>query len=62
MALASESIRSRNGVEKPLEIGLEGLAEIKTGEKRFIEILFAPASKFFQPKEEEGAAPASAQR
>ena len=53
VALASESIKSRNGVEKPLEIGLQGLAEIKTGEKRFIEILFAPASKFFQPKEDE---------
>jgi hemolysin D len=60
VALASESIKSRNGVEKPLEIGLQGLAEIKTGEKRFIEILFAPASKFFkQQKEDDGAAASS---
>lgn len=61
VALASESIRSRNGVEKPLEIGLQGMAEIKTGEKRFIEILFAPASRFFSPKEDDDpAAPAPA--
>ena len=49
VALGSETIRSRSGVEKTLEIGLQGLAEIKTGEKRFIELLFAPAAKFFKP-------------
>ena len=38
---------------KALEIGLEGVAEIKTGEKRFIELFFAPASRFFQGREEE---------
>ncbi len=53
VALASETIRSRIGVVKPLEIGLQGVAEIKTGERRFIEILFAPAAKFFRAEEEE---------
>lgn len=62
VALADESIRSRNGVEKPLEIGLQGMAEIKTGEKRFIEILFAPASKFFSPKDGDGQSAAAAER
>lgn len=48
VALERETIRGRSGPDKNLEIGLEGIAEIKTGEKRFIELVFAPASRFFQ--------------
>lgn len=33
--------------ERPLTIGLVGLADIKTGEKRLIEVIFTPISKFF---------------
>ncbi|UEM23515.1 HlyD family secretion protein [Skermanella mucosa] len=51
VALERETVTGLNGVTKPLEIGLEGTAEIKTGEKRLIEILFAPASRFFQKEE-----------
>jgi hypothetical protein len=38
--------------EQPLEIGLEGIGEIKVGEKRWIEILFKPVSRFFTQEEE----------
>jgi len=52
VALASETVQRqpvRQGDPvKTLEIGLTGTAEIKTGDKRFIELLFTPASKFFQ--------------
>ncbi len=51
VALDRETIRTRSGKEKRLEIGLEGIAEIKTGEKRLIEILFSPVSKFFSEEE-----------
>ena len=34
-----------------LELGIEGIVEIKTGEKRFIELLFTPISKFFTQDE-----------
>ena len=47
IALAKDTISRSGGLDKPLEIGLEGLAEFKTGEKRFIEILFSPISRFF---------------
>ncbi|WP_320170666.1 HlyD family efflux transporter periplasmic adaptor subunit [Maridesulfovibrio sp.] len=40
-------------VRHPLAIGLEGIAEIKTGEKRWIEILFTPLSKFFTNDEDQ---------
>ncbi|UEM24798.1 HlyD family secretion protein (plasmid) [Skermanella mucosa] len=53
VALERETIAARAGTPKALEIGLEGVAEIKTGEKRFIELFFAPASRFFQGQEEE---------
>lgn len=53
VALAKETIKGRTGIEKPLEIGLEGMAEIKVGERRFIELLFAPAARFFRQQEEE---------
>lgn len=46
IALTSDRVSRLGGVEKPLEIGLEGIAEIKTDEKRFIELVFSPISKF----------------
>ncbi|MCW8132499.1 MAG: HlyD family efflux transporter periplasmic adaptor subunit [Planctomycetota bacterium] len=33
--------------DRPLTIGLVGLADIKTGDKRLIEVIFTPISKFF---------------
>ena len=64
VGLASETVQRqpvRQGDPvKSLEIGLTGLAEIKTGDKRFIELLFSPASKFFQAEPpSEAAAPAA---
>jgi hemolysin D len=53
VALELETITARaSTVSKSLEIGLEGIGEVKTGEKRFIELFFAPASRFFQASEE----------
>jgi hemolysin D len=53
VALELETITARKAtVSKALEIGLEGVGEVKTGEKRFIELLFAPASRFFRVEEE----------
>jgi hemolysin D len=53
VALELETIAARaSTVTKALEIGLEGVGEVKTGEKRFIELFFAPASRFFQVAEE----------
>jgi multidrug resistance efflux pump len=55
-ALHQETIKRKNEREKRLEIGLAGVAEVKTGEKRLIELVFAPLSKFFnEPEEGEGA-------
>lgn len=54
VALEKETIRGRSGIDKPLEIGLQGNAEIKTGERRFIELLFAPAARFFRQTESGG--------
>ncbi|WP_319467839.1 HlyD family efflux transporter periplasmic adaptor subunit [uncultured Pseudodesulfovibrio sp.] len=52
IALDSEWIqRIGSKVRHPLAIGLEGTAEIKTGEKRWIEIVFTPLSKFFGSEE-----------
>ena len=51
IALLDETIRRSSGKPKPLEMGLEGIAEIKTGEKRFIEIIFSPISKFLGSQE-----------
>ncbi|MFH1491222.1 MAG: HlyD family efflux transporter periplasmic adaptor subunit [Pseudomonadota bacterium] len=39
--------------EHSLELGLEGLVEIKTGEKRWIEVIFNPISKFFTQDEDD---------
>lgn len=52
IALQKDSISRSGGTIKPLEIGLEGLAEFKTGEKRFIEILFSPISRFLNDSPE----------
>lgn len=52
VALRADTIRKPGGRLKTLEIGLEGLAEFKTGERRFIEILFSPISKFLAPEDE----------
>jgi multidrug resistance efflux pump len=65
VALSSETIQ-RQPVQpgdpvKTLEIGLTGVAEIKTGDKRFIEMLFTPASKFFKAESDDGDAPASSE-
>jgi multidrug resistance efflux pump len=47
IVLREETIAKPGGMPKPLQIGLEGIAEIKTGEKRFIELVFSPLSRFF---------------
>ncbi len=52
VALFKEHVQKISGKRKDLEIGLEGIAEIKTGEKRLIELVFAPVSKFFVDPEE----------
>jgi len=51
IALKSETIAKPGDRPKKLEIGLEGTAEIKTGEKRLIELVFSPLSKFFRAKD-----------
>jgi hemolysin D len=52
VALNEENISKRGGRQHALEIGLEGIAEIKTGQKRFIELLFSPISRFFTQEDE----------
>ncbi|MBF0145977.1 MAG: HlyD family efflux transporter periplasmic adaptor subunit [Magnetococcales bacterium] len=52
IALKDESIARRGDKPRLLEIGLEGIAEIKTGEKRLIELVFSPISRFFGKEEE----------
>jgi multidrug resistance efflux pump len=49
VALEKETVTGPSGLTRALEIGIEGYAQIKTGEKRFLEILFAPSSRFFEP-------------
>ena len=56
LALDRETIKHRDGSTKQLELGLEGIAEIKTGEKRLIELVFSPVSTFFEPKKQGQAA------
>ncbi len=51
VALDKETI-SDDSHEQSLDIGLEGIAEIKTGEKRLIELVFRPISRFFKNEEE----------
>lgn len=52
IALAKSEIAKRGAKPRNLEIGLEGIAEIKTGEKRLIELVFSPISRFFTREEE----------
>ena len=51
VALEHETIAKRSDKQKQLEIGLEGFAEVKTGVKHLIEIVFSPVSRFFEPAE-----------
>ncbi|WP_319778229.1 HlyD family efflux transporter periplasmic adaptor subunit [Maridesulfovibrio sp.] len=54
VALDEETIkRVGSSKSQPLEIGLEGIAEVKTGEKRWIEMFFTPISQFFNKDSEE---------
>jgi multidrug efflux pump subunit AcrA (membrane-fusion protein) len=49
VALEKETIRNIvDGIEKDLTLGLQGVAEIKTGEKRLIELIFAPISRWLR--------------
>ena len=53
VALDADTISKQgSNKEKVLEVGLEGTAEIKTGEKRLIELLFTPVSRFFTQEDE----------
>jgi multidrug resistance efflux pump len=51
IAIDEEYVSKRDGKRIPLSIGLAGAAEVKVGEKRLIEILFGPVSKFLEAKE-----------
>ena len=51
VALDQEYVSKRDGKRVPLSMGLAGFAEIKVGEKKLIEILFSPVSKFLDAKE-----------
>jgi multidrug resistance efflux pump len=53
IALEKETISLRDSKkDHPLELGLEGTAEIKFGEKRWVEIIFTPISRFFKQVDE----------
>lgn len=51
VALEKETVARREGKPVPLGVGIAGVAEVKVGEKRLIELLFSPVSKFLTPKE-----------
>lgn len=51
VALEKESVAKRDSKPIPLGIGIAGIAEVKVGEKRLIELLFSPISKFLRVKE-----------
>jgi hemolysin D len=51
VALEKETVARRDSNPIPLGIGIAGVAEIKVGEKRLIEVLFSPVSKFLNAKE-----------
>ena len=51
-ALHQETISKPGGKVKNLEIGLAGSAEIITGDKRLIELVFSPVSRFFTKPED----------
>ena len=52
IALRKETIQKRGDRPKQLEIGLQAIADIKVGEKRLIELVFSPISKFFAKSDE----------
>ena len=51
VALEKESVAKRDSKPIPLGIGIAGVAGVKVGEKRLIEVLFSPISKFLRIKE-----------
>ncbi|MBI3374016.1 MAG: HlyD family efflux transporter periplasmic adaptor subunit [Betaproteobacteria bacterium] len=51
VALERETVARRDSKPVPLGVGIAGVAEVKVGEKRLIELLFSPVSKFLTPKE-----------
>ncbi|MBF0188875.1 MAG: HlyD family efflux transporter periplasmic adaptor subunit [Magnetococcales bacterium] len=51
IGLNSDTISKRGSKPRPLVIGLEGMGEIVTGQKRFIELLFRPIARFFTQEE-----------
>ncbi len=48
VALDTEIITKKRTRPRKLEMGLEGVAEVKTGEKRLISIVFSPFARFFE--------------
>jgi hypothetical protein len=54
VALDTEIIKKKRRRPRKLEMGLEGMAEVKTGEKRLISIVFSPFARFFQEPGGEG--------
>ncbi len=48
IALDTEVIKKKRRRPRKLEMGLEGMAEVKTGEKRLISIVFSPFARFFE--------------
>ncbi len=52
VSLDKFNIRKKNGKPKPLTLGLQGMAEIKVGSKRLIELIFEPLSRFLSPQED----------
>jgi len=54
VALDTEVIKKKRRRPRKLEMGLEGMAEVKTGEKRLISIVFSPFARFFQEPGGEG--------
>lgn len=51
VALEKESVARRDSKPIQLGVGIAGVAEVKVGEKRLIELLFSPVTKFLTPKE-----------
>ena len=51
VALEKDSVARRDSKPVALGVGIAGVAEVKVGEKRLIELLFSPVTKFLTPKE-----------
>jgi membrane fusion protein len=51
VALEKETVQRREGNPLALGVGFAGISEIKVGEKRLIELVFSPVTKFLKPKE-----------